>query len=65
MRDRQIAIVGCSETKIELRSGRSVFDLAGEAMAGVLEQTGLDRTVIDGLAISAAFSDAGHPFQGP
>ena len=37
MRDRAIAIVGYSETKIELRSGRSVFDLAGEAMAGVLE----------------------------
>jgi hypothetical protein len=45
MRDREIAIVGYSETEIELRSGRSVFGLAGEAMAGVLEQTGLDRSV--------------------
>ena len=44
MRDREIAIVGYSETKIELRSGRSVFDLAGEAMAGVLAQTGLDKS---------------------
>jgi acetyl-CoA acetyltransferase len=65
MRDREIAIVGYSETKIELKSGRSVFDLAGEAMADVLEQTGLDRSVIDGLAMSASFSDAGNPFQGP
>lgn len=28
MRDRETAIVGDGETKIELRSGRSVFDLA-------------------------------------
>lgn len=33
MRDREIAIVGYSETKIEYRSGRHVFDFAGEALA--------------------------------
>src|SRR5262249_32622833 len=57
MRDRQIAIVGYSETKIELRSGRHVFDLAGEAMARVIEQTGIEKSVIDGLALSSSFSD--------
>jgi len=52
MRDRQIAIVGYSETKIELRSGRHVFDLAGEAMARVIEQTGFVwKLVLHGIIL--------------
>lgn len=65
MRDREIAIVGYSETKIEYRSGRHVFDFAGEAMARVIEQTGIEKPVIDGLALSSSFSDTANPFQGP
>jgi acetyl-CoA acetyltransferase len=65
MADRDIAIIGCAETKIQLRSGRSVYDLAGEAFADVLDNAGIDKSEIDGMATSAAFSDCGNPFYSP
>lgn len=65
MKKRDIAIIGFAETKIELRSGRSVYDLAGEAMAGALVHAGIDKSEIDGMAVSSSFSDAGNPFYGP
>jgi acetyl-CoA acetyltransferase len=34
-------------------------------MARVIEQTGIEKSVIDGLALSSSFSDAANPFQGP
>ena len=65
MADRDIAIIGYAETNIELRSGRSVYDLAGEAFAGALEHAGIDKSEIDGMAVNASFSDAGNPFYSP
>lgn len=65
MKKRDIAIIGFAETKIELRSGRSVYDLAGEAMAGALVHAGIDKSEVDGMAVSSSFSDAGNPFYGP
>jgi len=62
MNDRGIAIIGCHETRIELKSGRHVYDLAGEAMAGAIAHAGIDKSEIDGLAVSSCFSDAGNPF---
>ena len=57
MAQRDIAIIGFSETPIVLRSGRSQYDLAGEAMAGALKHAGIDKSEIDGMAVSSCFSD--------
>ncbi len=65
MADRDIAIIGYAETKIVLRSGRHVYDLAGEAFSRALEHAGIDKSEIDGLAVSMPFSDAGNPFYSP
>ena len=65
MNDRDIAIIGYYETKIELKSGRHVYDLAGEAMAGAVAHAGIDKSEIDGFAVSSCFSDAGNPFYAP
>lgn len=65
MAQRDIAIIGYAETRIELRSGRSVYDLAGEAFAGALEHAGIDKSEIDGMAVSCSFSDCGNPFYSP
>lgn len=60
--DRGIAIVGYAETKLVRRSGRSALSLAGEAVAAVLAQTGLERDRIDGFATTLSMSEAGNPF---
>jgi acetyl-CoA acetyltransferase len=65
MQDRDIAIIGYHETPIVLRSGRHVYDLAAEAMAGALAHAGIDKSEIDGLAVSSCFSDAANPFYTP
>src|SRR5690242_11158215 len=65
MSDRDIAVIGYYETKIELRSGRHVYDFAGEAMAGAIAHAGIDTSEIDGFAVSSCFSDAGNPFYAP
>src|SRR3989338_8032919 len=65
MANRDIAIIGYAETKIELRSGRSVYDLAGEAFSPALAHAGIEKSEIDGMAVSASFSDCGNPFYSP
>ncbi len=65
MTDRDIAIIGYAETKIVLRSGRHVYDLAGEAFSKALEHAGIEKSEVDGLAVSMPFSDAGNPFYSP
>jgi acetyl-CoA acetyltransferase len=55
-------IVGMAETPNVTASGRSVFDLAGEVHAALLESTGLDNGAIDGLVACASTTEAGNPF---
>jgi len=57
-----IVIAGYAETPIVLRSGRSAYDLAGEAYSALLESTGLAPADIDGASISASISEAGNNF---
>jgi acetyl-CoA acetyltransferase len=62
MRTRDVAIIGYYETKLERRSGRSVYDLAGEAAAGALAHAGVEKREIDGVAVNASLTGAGEPF---
>jgi acetyl-CoA acetyltransferase len=62
MRTRDVAIIGYHETKLERRSGRSVYDLAGEAAAGALAHAGVEKREIDGVAVNASLTGAGDPF---
>ncbi|MCC6776004.1 MAG: thiolase family protein [Hyphomicrobiales bacterium] len=55
-------IVGFAETPYAVTTGRSVFDLAGDVHAALLEQTGLDNRAIDGLVVCASTTEAGNPF---
>ena len=51
-------IVGFAETAYTVASGRSVFDLAGDVHAQLLESTTLDNGAIDGLVACASTSGA-------
>jgi 3-oxoacyl-[acyl-carrier-protein] synthase III len=55
-------IVGFAETPYTTTSGRSVFDLAGDVHAQLLEAAGLDNGAIDGLVVCASTTEAGNPF---
>jgi acetyl-CoA acetyltransferase len=57
-----VVVVGCAETKIEVASGRSAYDLAGEAMAGALADAGIAKDEIDGFVVTNSMSEAGNPF---
>ena len=65
LRDRDIAIIGYGETRIERRSGKTAYDLAAEVMARIAAQTGVVAGDIDGLATVATHSEACNPFWGP
>lgn len=45
-----------------LRSGRSAYDLAGDVLSEILAQTGIDKSEIDGLAVSQSISETSNPF---
>lgn len=62
MKKRDIVIGGYSETKIDYKTGRSAYDLAGEALSMLLERTGLAPEQIDGLSVNAATSEGSNPF---
>ncbi|MEA2935658.1 MAG: hypothetical protein QOD74_2304 [Variibacter sp.] len=62
MGKRDIVIGGYSETPIDFKTGRSAYDLAGEAFAKLLESTGVEKNAIDGLAVTAPLSEAPNPF---
>lgn len=62
MKKRDIVIAGYSETKIDFKTGRSAYDLAGEALSMLLESTGIQKDVIDGLSVTTALSEASNPF---
>jgi acetyl-CoA acetyltransferase len=59
---RDIAIVGYSETKIDVRSGRTSYQLAGDALDQILCQTKVEKDEIDGLCVSETMSESANPF---
>ena len=62
MAKKDIAIVGYGETPVVLRGGRSSYDLAAEVLEQVLNQTGIDKSEIDGIAVSETMSETSNPF---
>lgn len=61
---KDIAIIGFGETKVELRGGRSSYELAGEVFEQILNQTGIDKSEIDGLSIAESMTETENPFWG-
>jgi acetyl-CoA acetyltransferase len=59
---RDVAIVGFSETKIDVRTGRTSYELAGDALDAILIQTKVDKSDIDGLSVSETMSESANPF---
>ncbi len=57
-----IVIAGYSETPVVFRSGRSAYDFAGEALAALIESTGIDKDIIDGMSVTVPLSEASNPF---
>jgi acetyl-CoA acetyltransferase len=62
LRNKDVAIIACADTKLVRNSGRSVLSLAGEVLGQVLERSGLERADIDGLAMTVSLAEAGNPF---
>lgn len=62
MKKKDIVIAGYAETKIDFKTGRSAYDLAGEALSQLLERTGISLEEIDGLSVTTALSEAPNPF---
>lgn len=59
---RDIVIAGYSETPVEFKSGRSAYDFGGEALAKLLQSTGIPKSEIDGMAVAAPLSECPNPF---
>ena len=59
---RDIVIAGYSETAIDFKTGRSAYDLAGEALAKLLAATGIPKDAIDGLSVTTPLSECPTPF---
>ncbi|CAM3423386.1 Thiolase [Bordetella sputigena] len=62
MKKRDMVIAGYAETPVGFKTGRSAYDLAGEALDQLLERTGIDKNEIDGLSVTTALSEAQNPF---
>src|SRR5262245_56772605 len=62
LKDRSVAIIACADTKLVKQSGKTALELAGEVFGTVLENTGIDRARIDGLAATPANSEIHNPF---
>ena len=60
--DRSVAIVGCSQTKLVRKSGKTALELGAEAVHALLADTGVERGQINGLATALANADASNPF---
>lgn len=65
MKNKDIVIAGYAETRTELKSGKSAYELAGEAFSMLLESTNIDKREIDGLSVSTAMSEGPNPFFAP
>src|SRR5260370_6572330 len=61
-RKRDIVIAGYSETAIDFKTGRSAYDLGGEALAKLLAATGVPKDAIDGLSVTTPLSVCPNPF---
>ncbi|HTJ24758.1 MAG TPA: thiolase family protein [Candidatus Limnocylindria bacterium] len=59
---REVAIVAYAETPIDVKTGRSAYDLAGEAFAALLASTGVPKAEIDGLHVVLPVSEGQNPF---
>ena len=57
-----IVIAGYAETPVKFKSGRSAYDYAGEAFAGLLEATGIEKPIVDGLSVTVPLSECANPF---
>lgn len=62
MNTRDIGIAAYAEIPNRFRTGRSAYDLAGEALAALLQRTGLQLAEIDGFAVATALSEGTNPF---
>lgn len=62
MANKDLVIAGYAETRIDFKTGRSAYDLAGEALSQLIERTGISLEDIDGLSVTSALSEAGNPF---
>ncbi|MEP9377527.1 thiolase family protein [Aquabacter sp. CN5-332] len=60
--DREIAVIGCADTKLELKSGKTALELAGAVTRQLLEKTGIARSQIDGMAATLANAEAHNAF---
>jgi len=61
MKKKDVAIIGYSETKINLQTGRSAYDLAGETFSLILDSVGIKKSEIDGLSVTNSFSEGANP----
>jgi acetyl-CoA acetyltransferase len=59
---RDVAIVGYAETRIDVATGRSSYDLAGDVLDEILSKYDLRRSDIDGLSVSETMSETANPF---
>jgi hypothetical protein len=50
---RDSAIVAYAETKVVEKSDRDIFELDGEILESLLNKTGIDKSEIDALVVSA------------
>lgn len=62
MTKRDVAIVAYGETKVELRGGRSSYELAGEILDQIIDATGIPKSEIDGLCVAETMSETSNPF---
>jgi acetyl-CoA acetyltransferase len=58
----EVVIAGYAETPIDVKTGRSVYDLAGEAFAQLLEVAEIENSAIDGLSVTVPQSESPNPF---
>ena len=61
LRHRDIAIFAFAETKLERKGGKTVLQLAGEVLQQIEERTGIERSRIDGFALTLSLSESGNP----
>lgn len=61
---KDVAIVGYAETKIDVRAGRSSYELAADVLDELLSRYNIDKSEIDGLSVSETMSESANPFWG-